>query len=99
MKITDVKIKRVEGEGRLLAYANVTFDESFVVHNIRVIRGDEGLFIAMPRRKTNSGEYKDVAHPINAAFRAEMEKGILEAFEKEPKGEPKPSDNKESSKS
>ncbi len=84
MKITDVKIKRVTGEGRLLAYANVTFDASFVVHNIRIIRGDEGLFVAMPRRKTSSGEYKDVAHPINAAFRAEMQESILKAYEVSP---------------
>ena len=84
MKITDVKIKRVTGEGRLLAYANVTFDASFVVHNIRVIRGDDGLFVAMPRRKTSSGEYKDVAHPINAAFRAEMQSDILKAYEASP---------------
>lgn len=83
MEITDIRIKRVEGENKLKAYASVTFDNSFVVHNIKVIEGNSGLFIAMPSRKTRSGEMKDVAHPINTAFREKMQNAILEKYNAE----------------
>ncbi len=84
MKITDIRIRRVGADGKLKAYVTVTFDDCFVVHNIKVIEGKNGAFIAMPSRKTKTGEYKDVAHPINSDFRAELQNNILEAYEKEP---------------
>lgn len=81
MEITDIRVRRVGGEGKLKAYVTVTLDNCFVVHNIKVIHGRSGTFIAMPSRKTKSGEYKDVAHPINSEFRARMQESILTAYE------------------
>ncbi|HKK47650.1 MAG TPA: septation regulator SpoVG [Alkalispirochaeta sp.] len=81
MEITDIRVRRVGGEGKLKAYVTVTLDNCFVVHNIKVIHGRSGTFIAMPSRKTKSGEYKDVAHPINSDFRTQMQDTILSAFE------------------
>ena len=83
MKITDVRIKKVGNEGKLRAYVSVTFDDSFVVHNLKVIDGQSGIFVAMPSRKTTSGEFKDVAHPINSAFREILQKAVLEEYNKE----------------
>ncbi|MCK5672927.1 MAG: septation regulator SpoVG [Spirochaetales bacterium] len=84
MKITDIRIRRVGADGKLKAYVTVTFDDCFVVHNIKVIEGKNGAFIAMPSRKTKTGEYKDVAHPINSDFRSKLQSEILIAYEKEP---------------
>ncbi len=84
MEITDIRIRRVEADGKLKAYVTVTFDDCFVVHNIKVIEGKNGAFIAMPSRKTKTGEYKDVAHPINSDFRSKLQINILRAYEKEP---------------
>jgi len=84
MKITDIRIRRVGADGKLKAYVTVTFDDCFVVHNIKVIEGKNGAFIAMPSRKTKTGEYKDVAHPINSEFRSKLQSNILIAYEKEP---------------
>ncbi len=81
MEITDIRIRKVEAEGKLKAYVTVTFDDSFVVHNVKVIEGDSGVFIAMPSRKTRKGEFKDVAHPINTDFRNRMQSQILEAYD------------------
>jgi len=83
MNITDVRVKKVGNEGKLKAYVSVTFDDSFVVHNLKVIDGQSGIFVAMPSRKTTSGEFKDVAHPINSAFRQVLQKAVLEAFNTE----------------
>ena len=83
MEITDIRIRKVESEGKLKAYVTVTFDGCFVVHNVKVIEGRSGVFIAMPSRRTKSGEYKDVAHPINTEFRAKLQNRILEAYEQE----------------
>jgi stage V sporulation protein G len=77
----------VTAEGKLRAYVTVTFDECFVVHNIKVIEGREGMFIAMPSRKTRTGEYKDIAHPIHPGFRARLQSDILAAYEKAPPGD------------
>ena len=82
MNITDIRVRRVGGEGKLKAYVTVTLEDCFVVHNIKVIHGRSGTFIAMPSRKTKSGEYKDVAHPINSDFRTELQDMILAAYEK-----------------
>ena len=83
MEITDIRIRTVESEGKLKAYVTVTFDGCFVVHNVKVIEGRSGVFIAMPSRRTKNGEYKDVAHPINSEFRSELQNRILEAYEQE----------------
>ena len=82
MDITDIRIRRVSADGKLRAYVTVTFDECFVVHNVKVIEGKNGAFIAMPSRKTKTGEYKDVAHPINSDFRGLLQTKILEEYEK-----------------
>ncbi|MGL4534182.1 MAG: septation regulator SpoVG [Fusobacteriaceae bacterium] len=80
MKITDIRLKMVterEGELKLKAYADVTFDESFVVHGLKVIDGEKGMFVAMPSRKMVDGEYKDVAHPIKPELRKEITDTII----------------------
>jgi stage V sporulation protein G len=81
MEITDIRVRRVTAEGKLKAYVTVTFDDCFVVHNVKVIEGKSGIFIAMPSRKTKTGEYKDVAHPINSDFRTLLQDQILDAYE------------------
>ncbi|MBS7261472.1 MAG: septation regulator SpoVG [Treponema sp.] len=80
MQITELRIRKVEDEGKLRAYVTVTFDNCFVVHNVKIIDGKSGLFIAMPSRKTANGEYKDVAHPISPEFRTELQEKILEEY-------------------
>ena len=84
MDITDIRIRRVNADGKLKAYVTITFDDCFVVHNVKVITGKNGAFIAMPSRKTKTGEYKDVAHPINSDFRTMLQDKILEAYENSP---------------
>jgi stage V sporulation protein G len=81
MEISDIRIRKVTGEGKLKAYVTVTFDNCFVVHNVKIIEGQSGVFIAMPSRKTRDGEYKDVAHPITPDFRAELQKAILDKYD------------------
>ena len=81
MKITDVRIRKVAKEGKMKAVVSITIDEEFVVHDIKVIEGEKGLFIAMPRRKASDGEYRDIAHPINSATRDFIQKMILEKYE------------------
>ncbi len=80
MQISEVRIRKVEGDGKLKAYVTVTFDNCFVVHNVKIIEGKTGLFIAMPSRKTANGEYKDVAHPISPDFRNEIQNKILDEY-------------------
>lgn len=81
MEITDIRIRKVTSEGKLKAYVTVTFDDCFVVHNVKIIEGKSGVFIAMPSRKTRAGEYKDVAHPIHPEFRASLQKKILDVYD------------------
>lgn len=81
MNITDIKIRKINAEGRMKAIVSVTFDGEFVVHDIKVIEGTEKLFIAMPSRKTPDGEYRDIAHPISADAREKIEKEIIRAYE------------------
>ena len=83
MEITDIRIRKVEAGGKLKAYVTVTFDNCFVVHNLKVIDGKGGTFIAMPSRKTKTGEYKDVAHTILPDFRSQLQDKILEEFNKQ----------------
>jgi len=82
MDITDIRIRKVAGDGKLKAYVTVTFDFAFVVHNVKVIQGESGFFIAMPSRRTKNGDYKDVAHPINSDFRAVLQEKILAEYDK-----------------
>ena len=82
MEITDVRVRKVRGDGKLKAYATVTFDHAFVIHNVKIIEGKNGYFIAMPSRRIKSGEYKDVAHPIRSDFRNLMKEVLLDAYEK-----------------
>ncbi len=81
MEITDIRIRKVSADGKLKAYVTVTFDNAFVVHNVKIIEGESGTFIAMPSRKTKNGEYKDVAHPINTEFRSLLQDRILAEYE------------------
>lgn len=80
MEITDVRVRKIGGEGKMKAVASVTFDDDFVVHDIKVIEGQNGLFIAMPSRKTPDGEYRDIAHPINSEMRGRLQEVILEKY-------------------
>lgn len=80
MQISEIRIRKVAAEGKLKAYVTVTFDSCFVVHNVKIIEGKTGLFIAMPSRKTSAGDYKDVAHPISPEFRTELQDKILAEY-------------------
>ena len=81
MNITDVRVRCVAKEGKMKAVVSITIDEEFVVHDIKVIEGEKGLFIAMPSRKATDGEYRDIAHPINSATRERIQNIILEKYE------------------
>lgn len=81
MEITDIKVRKISSEGRMKAVISVTFDNAFVVHDIKVIDGQEKLFVAMPSRKTPEGEFRDIAHPINSEMRVLLERKILEQYE------------------
>jgi stage V sporulation protein G len=82
MNITDVRLKKIDNGSKMKAIASITFDNAFVVREIRVIEGQKGLFVAMPSRKTPSGEFKDIAHPINSDTRQLIQNAILEEYEK-----------------
>ncbi|MBA7671820.1 putative septation protein SpoVG [subsurface metagenome] len=86
MDITDIRIKKISTSGKLKAYVTVTFDDCFVVHNLKIISGNAGTFIAMPSRRTKAGEYKDIAHPINSSFRQTIQDRIIEEYEKSENG-------------
>ena len=81
MNITDVRVRRVAKEGKMKAVESITIDEEFVVHDIKVIEGEKGLFIAMPSRKATDGEYRDIAHPINSETREKIQGIILQKYE------------------
>lgn len=80
MEITNIKVRNVEKEGKMKAVVSVTIDDEFVVHDIKIIEGDKGMFIAMPSRKSSDGEYRDIAHPINTATRERLQSMILKAY-------------------
>lgn len=82
MQITDVRVRKISSEGKMKGIVSVTFDNEFVVHDIKVIEGQNGLFIAMPSRKTPNGEFKDIAHPISMDAREKIQSEILNAYEK-----------------
>ena len=81
MQITDVRVRKVAKEGKLKAVVSITMDEEFVVHDIKVIEGENGLFIAMPSKKALDGEYRDIAHPINSGTRERIQGIILQKYE------------------
>lgn len=82
MKITDVRVRRISEEGKMKAIISVTFNEQFVVHDIKIIDGQNGLFIAMPSRKMGDGEFRDIAHPINSETREKLQEAIFAEYEK-----------------
>lgn len=82
MQITDVRIRKISTEGKMKAIVSITFENEFVIHDIKVIEGQNGLFIAMPSRKTPDGEFKDIAHPINTETREKVQKAILDEYER-----------------
>lgn len=82
MKITDVRVRKITKEGKMKAIVSITIDDEFVVHDIKVIEGEKGLFIAMPSKKATDGEYRDIAHPINSGTRENIQNIILESYEK-----------------
>ena len=80
MEVTDVRLRRVETDGRMRAIASITLDNEFVVHDIRVIDGNTGLFVAMPSKRTPDGEFRDIAHPINSGTRSKIQESVLAAY-------------------
>ena len=82
MQITDVRVRKITKEGKMKAIVSITLDDEFVVHDIKVIEGEKGFFIAMPSKKATDGEYRDIAHPINSATRTAIQSVILENYEK-----------------
>ena len=81
MQVTDVRVRKIEKEGKMRAIVSITLDNDFVIHDIKVIEGEKGLFIAMPSRKAADGEYRDIAHPINSGTRDRIQKVILDKYE------------------
>ncbi len=81
MQVTDVRVRKIAKEGKMKAVVSITLDEEFVVHDIKVIEGDKGLFIAMPSRRAGDGEYRDIAHPINSGTRERLQGIILKRYE------------------
>ncbi len=82
MRITDVRVRKMTQDSKMKAIVSITLDDEFVVHDIKVIEGEKGLFIAMPSKKANDGEYRDIAHPINSETRDKIQRIILESYEK-----------------
>lgn len=82
MQITDVRVRKITKEGKMKAIVSITLDDEFVIHDIKVIEGDKGLFIAMPSKKAADGEYRDIAHPIKSSTRDTIQKVILTSYEK-----------------
>ncbi|HCL90997.1 MAG TPA: hypothetical protein DHW70_06725 [Candidatus Atribacteria bacterium] len=104
MEITDVRLRKIETEGKLRAYVSITFDDSFVVHDLRVIDGNKGMFVAMPSKRLPNGDHKDIAHPINTEIREKIQNAVLDVYHREleeppqVKAEPKVEEEVEESK-
>lgn len=88
MVVTDVRVRRLTTEGRMRAIVSITLDDNFAVHDLRVIEGSSGLFVAMPSKRNPSGEFRDIAHPINAQTRAQIQEAVLKAYSAELEQEP-----------
>lgn len=82
MQITDVRVRKITKEGKMKAVVSITLDDEFVVHDIKVIEGEKGMFIAMPSKKATDGEHRDIAHPINSATREHIQRMIMESYER-----------------
>ncbi|WZL72826.1 septation regulator SpoVG [Clostridiaceae bacterium 35-E11] len=87
MEVTDVRIRKINDEGKMKAIVSVTFDNEFVVHDIKIIEGQNGLFIAMPSRKMGEGDFRDIAHPINSETRTRLQEKIFTEYEKAKDGQ------------
>ncbi len=81
MNITDIRVRKVDNGGKLAGVASITIDDAFAVHEIKIIQGEKGLFVAMPNRKSSDGEYRDICHPVNAKVRIDIQNQILKAYE------------------
>ncbi|WP_336833020.1 septation regulator SpoVG [Staphylococcus pseudoxylosus] len=81
MKVTDVRLRKIQTDGRMKALVSITLDKSFVVHDLRVIEGNTGLFVAMPSKRTPDGEFRDIAHPINSEMRQEIQDAVMKVYE------------------
>ncbi len=90
MEITDVRLRKIETEGKLRAYVSITFDDSFVVHDLRVIDGTKGMFVAMPSKRLPNGDHKDIAHPINTEIREKIQNAVLDVYNRELEEVPQP---------
>ena len=82
MKVTDIRVRKLSSESKMKAAVSITIDDVFVIHDIKVIEGDKGIFIAMPSKKGSDGEYRDIAHPINSDTRSELQTMIISAYQK-----------------
>ncbi|PTH18079.1 septation regulator SpoVG [Staphylococcus auricularis] len=81
MKVTDIRLRKIQTDGRMKALVSITLDESFVVHDLRVIEGNSGLFVAMPSKRTSDGEFRDIAHPINSEMRQEIQDAVMKVYD------------------
>lgn len=81
MNVTDVRVRKINQGGKMKAIVSITIDESFVIHDVKVVEGQNGLFVAMPSRRTPEGEYRDIAHPINSSVREVIQNAVLEAYQ------------------
>ena len=88
MNITDIRVRKVTKEGKMRGMASITIDDEFVVHDIKIIEGEKGFFIAMPSRRSKEGEFRDVAHPIKSETRTQLQNMILKAYEEAPDAAP-----------
>lgn len=88
MQITDIRVRKIQGDSKMRGMASITIDDEFVVHDIKIIEGDKGYFIAMPSRRSKEGEFRDVAHPIKSETRAKLQEMILKAYEEAPDAAP-----------
>lgn len=81
MKVTDVRLRKIQTDGRKKALVSITLDEAFVIHDLRVIEGNSGLFVAMPSKRTPDGEFRDIAHPINSDMRQEIQDAVMKVYD------------------
>lgn len=88
MKVTDVRMRKLVTDSRMKALASITLDEAFVIHDLRVIVGNNGLFVAMPSKRTSDGEFRDIAHPINSEMRQEIQEAVMKVYDETEAVEP-----------
>ena len=81
MKVTDVRLRKIQTDGRMKALVSITLDEAFVIHDLRVIEGNSGLFVAMPSKRTPDGEFRNIAHPINSDMRQEIQDAVMKVYD------------------